>query len=318
MAGAVVELPPTAGAHVAAGDDADGGQRHEDGDRVTAPCAGVVDASLAPVEVGGAVAAGQIVATIAPAQRTATRAAPRSYGEDTWAPMLAEVQALQAIAHARFAPGSNDPGVVRQRNRGKLTCRERIDLLLDRRQLPRGRQPRRLRRLRRRRPGIADFTPANHVGGWGKIDGRTAVVCADDFTSRGGHADGAIGAKSGHLDRLSLELRCPSIRLLDGSSGGGSVAAMVPKQQKPPARAARQGKLRRDHRRPARACPAAAARSCPATWAARMFAEQLATVPVVNCCSAAWSASARPRPCSATSRSWCATSPSCSWPARRW
>ena len=61
--------------------------------------------------------------------------------------------------------------------------------------------------------------------------GRTAVVCADDFTSRGGHADGSIGAKSGHLDRLSLEFQCPSIRLLDGSSGGGSVAAMVPRQQ---------------------------------------------------------------------------------------
>ena len=51
---------------------------------------------------------------------------------------------------------------------------------------------------------VADFTPANHVGGWGTIDGRTAVVCADDFTSRGGHADGAIGAKSGYLDRLSM------------------------------------------------------------------------------------------------------------------
>ena len=29
-------------------------------------------------------------------------------------------------------------------------------------------------------------------------------MCADDFTSRGGHADGAIGAKSLHLDRLSI------------------------------------------------------------------------------------------------------------------
>ena len=66
---------------------------------------------------------------------------------------------------------------------------------------------------------------------------RTAVVCADDFTSRGGHADGAIGAKSGYLDRLSLELHCPSIRLLDGSSGGGSVAAMVPQPAAPRARA---------------------------------------------------------------------------------
>ena len=54
------------------------------------------------------------------------------------------------------------------------------------------------------------------------------MVCADDFTSRGGHSDGAIGAKSMYLDRLALELRVPSVRLLDGSSGGGSVASMVP------------------------------------------------------------------------------------------
>ena len=37
----------------------------------------------------------------------------------------------EAIAHKRLAPGSGDPGVVRQRNRRKLTCRERIDGLLD-------------------------------------------------------------------------------------------------------------------------------------------------------------------------------------------
>ena len=80
--------------------------------------------------------------------------------------------------------------------------------------------------------GIEAFTPANHVGGWGKIDGRRAIVCADDFTSRGGHADGSIGSKSRYLDQLSLELQAPSIRLLDGSSGGGSVATMVPRQQK--------------------------------------------------------------------------------------
>ena len=30
---------------------------------------------------------------------------------------------------------------------------------------------------------ISGFTPANHVGGWGKIRSRLAVVCADDFTS---------------------------------------------------------------------------------------------------------------------------------------
>ena len=120
---------------------------------------------------------------------------------------------------------------MRQRDRGKLTCRERIDLLFDEGSF--------------REVGslagfasydedgrIAAFSPANHVGGSGTIEGRPAIVCADDFTSRGGHADGAIGAKSFHLDQLSMQLQIPSIRLLDGSSGGGSVAAMVPEQKK--------------------------------------------------------------------------------------
>ena len=46
---------------------------------ITAPCAGVVT-QISPAEVGGAVAVGQIVATIAPAQRNGDAPAPRSYG----------------------------------------------------------------------------------------------------------------------------------------------------------------------------------------------------------------------------------------------
>ena len=161
--------------------------------------------------------------------RPATATAPPV--EDTWAPVLAEVATLQGLAHERLAPGSDDPGVVRQRSRGKLTCRERIDLLLD---------PGSFREVGSLAGfasydadgAVAAFTPANHVGGWGAVDARTVVVCADDFTSRGGHADGAIGAKSFYLDQLSMQLQVPSVRLLDGSSGGGSVAAMVPEQRK--------------------------------------------------------------------------------------
>ena len=37
-----------------------------------------------------------------------------------------------------------------------------------------------------------------------------------------------------------IDLRCPSVRLLDGSSGGGSVAAMVPQAAESPAKARRK------------------------------------------------------------------------------
>jgi acetyl/propionyl-CoA carboxylase alpha subunit/acetyl-CoA carboxylase carboxyltransferase component len=275
MAGAVVELTTQAGARVAAGDTLIVVSAMKMETAVTAPCAGVVS-ELAAVEVGGSVAAGQVVATITPSGGPAV---PRTHGEDSWAPMLAEVQALQDIAHARFAPGSTDPGVVRQRSRGKLTCRERIDLLLD---------PGSFREVGSLagfasyddEGRIADFTPSNHVGGWGKIEGRAAIVCADDFTSRGGHADGSIGGKSNHLDRLSLELQCPSIRLLDGSSGGGSVAAMVPRQQAAGESAAKESSGAITAGRPRVA--GGGGSFLPGHLGSSMFAQQLAAVPVVN------------------------------------
>ncbi len=127
---------------------------------------------------------------------------------------------------------------------------------------------------------IAAFTPANHVGGWGAIEGRTAVVCADDFTSRGGHADGAIGAKSMYLDRLSIELRVPSVRLLDGSSGGGSVAAMVPQQKKEGESDAKESSGAIKAGRPRVA--GSGGSFLPGHLGSVPYTEQLNTVPVVN------------------------------------
>jgi acetyl/propionyl-CoA carboxylase alpha subunit/acetyl-CoA carboxylase carboxyltransferase component len=278
MAGAVIEVLVEAGANVEAGDTLMVISAMKMETAITAPSAGIVT-NIGPIEIGANVGAGQIVATIAPSKSDGIAAAPRRHGDDTWAPMLADVQALQDIAHRRFAPNSNDPGVVRQRHRGKLTCRERIDLLLDAGSF------REVGSL----TGFADyddegrvsgFTPANHVGGWGKIAGRTVVVCADDFTSRGGHADGAIGGKSTHLDRLSLDLHCPSIRLLDGSSGGGSIAAMVPKQQKAGESRALESSGTISAGRPR--VSGEGGSFLPGHLGSSMYVHQLSEVPVVN------------------------------------
>ncbi|MGE0624424.1 MAG: carboxyl transferase domain-containing protein [Pseudomonadales bacterium] len=243
---------------------------------LSAPCAGTVAAALTLAE-GDSVGAGQRLFAITPA----AEADDADAGSDaqTWGPTLEEVATLKGLAQARLAPGSEDPGVVRQRERGKLTCRERIDLLLD--------------------PGsfrevgsiagfasydgdghISAFTPANSVGGWGTIAERPVVVCADDFTSRGGHADGAIGAKSGYLDRLAMEMRIPSLRLLDGSSGGGSVAAMVPEQKKSGESRAKESSGAIEAGRPRVA--GGGGSFLPGHLGSSMYAEQLATVPVVN------------------------------------
>jgi acetyl/propionyl-CoA carboxylase alpha subunit/acetyl-CoA carboxylase carboxyltransferase component len=276
MAGSVVEVSVEPGARVSAGEALMVISAMKMETTVNAPCDGIVS-DILPLSPGDNVGAGQIVATIAPSgERTAGE---RAYGEDSWAPLMAEVKALQEIAHARFDAVSADPGVVRQRKRGKLTCRERIDMLLD---------PGSFREVGSLtgfasyddEGRVSDFTPANHVGGWGKIEGRVGIVCADDFTSRGGHSDGAIGAKSTYLDRLSLELKCPSVRLLDGSSGGGSVASMVPAQNREGDSHAEESSGAIKAGRP-RVTGGGGSFLTPHLGSA-MFAKQLAQVPVVN------------------------------------
>ncbi len=274
-AGAVLEFRAREGDTVRAGETLLVVSAMKMESQVVAPCDGVVVAAqaLAP---GDTVEAGQVCAVIEPAAG-AGRAVRDD--DDTWAPLLRDVATMKRLALDRLAPGSADPGVVRQRSRGKLTCRERIDLLLDEGTF--------------REVGsvagfasydeegaITAFTPANHVGGWGKIESRGVVVCADDFTSRGGHADGAIGAKSGYLDRLALEMRMPSVRLLDGSSGGGSVAAMVPAQKQQGESKAKESSGAIKAGRPRVA--GGGGSFLPGHLGSAMYAEQLATVPVVN------------------------------------
>jgi acetyl/propionyl-CoA carboxylase alpha subunit/acetyl-CoA carboxylase carboxyltransferase component len=243
---------------------------------VTASCSGTVSA-IQPLNEGDAVAPGEVLVTVTPSADVADEDALDP--ENSWVPTLNDVETLKRLAAERLAPGSEDPGVVRQRSRGKLTCRERIDLLLDDGSF------REIGSV----AGFASydwdgnidaFTPANHVGGWGDINARTAIVCADDFTSRGGHADGAIGAKSTYLDRMSTELRIPSIRLLDGSSGGGSVAAMVPQQKTEGESEAKESSGAIKAGRPR--VSGSGGSFLPGHLGSAMYAKQLNTVPVVN------------------------------------
>jgi len=244
---------------------------------VTAPCEGTVSA-LRDLQPGDQLAAGDVLAVVL-SGADAAGAPSAGTAPSGWEPLLDEVQTLQRLAEERLGPESDEPGVVRQRNRGKLHCRDRIRLLLDDGSF--------------REVGslagfasyddegeIAAFTPANHVGGTGKINRRDVVVCADDFTSRGGHADGAIGAKSFYLDLLSTELGVPSIRLLDGSSGGGSVASMVPEQRKEGESSAKESTGAIKAGRPR--VTGGGGSFLPSHLGSTEYAEQLATVPVVN------------------------------------
>ena len=244
---------------------------------ITAPSSGQVVARQA-LAIGDILAADEVVAILSPSDGAEASDSTRS-DADTWQPTLDQVATLQSLAEERLAPGSEDPGVVRQRSRNKLTCRERIELLLDDGSFHEVGSVAGFASYDEE-GNIVAFTPANHVGGWGTIEERMAIVCADDFTSRGGHADGAIGAKSGHLDRLSIEMRTPSIRLLDGSSGGGSVAAMVPAQKKEGESTAKESSGAIKAGRPRVA--GGGGSYLPGHLGSGMYTQQLSTVPVVN------------------------------------
>ena len=130
IAGSVIEVRLREGDTVAAGDPLLIISAMKMETAVTATCSGTVTA-VQSLREGDNVVAGQVVALITPTEGEPQGFTPVRPREETWAGVLEEVATLQRMAHARLAPGSDDPGVVRQRRRGKLTCRERIALLLD-------------------------------------------------------------------------------------------------------------------------------------------------------------------------------------------
>ena len=115
--------------------------------------------------------------------------------------------------------------VQRQRDAGRLTVRERIDLLLDPGTFEEWGA---LAGFPKYGPGgeLEEFVPANNVFGTGRVEGRKVVVSGDDFTVRGGAADASIHQKQVYAERMANELRLPIVRLVDGTGGGGSVKTL--------------------------------------------------------------------------------------------
>ena len=108
-----------------------------------------------------------------------------------------------------------------QHAKGRLTLRERIDLLLDNEsfqeqgEIAGGSEVDKEGKLE-------SLTPANFILGFGKINQKQVVVGGEDFTVKGGSPNPAGLRKSVYTEDLALKYKVPLIRLHEG--GGGSVA----------------------------------------------------------------------------------------------
>ena len=133
----------------------------------------------------------------------------------SWEPEVEEIKRRVAFAEEM----GGEKGIEVQRQRGKLTVRERLDLFADQKSFQE------IGRL----AGAATYEndqlqhvrPSNTVIGLCELNGRKVVVNAGDFTVRGGASDAAIGNKGGHAQNLARDWRLPYVRLLDAT--GGSV-----------------------------------------------------------------------------------------------
>src|SRR2546426_1341868 len=136
----------------------------------------------------------------------------------TWEPELEEMRLRRE--RAKEMGGSERVG--RHVAEGRTPVRDRIDQLLDDGSF------REIGSLASKvdydeTGHIKGYVPSNFITGRGTIDGRPVIIGCDDFTVRGGAADGAIGNKMGCSERSARELRLPLVRLVDGTGGGGSV-----------------------------------------------------------------------------------------------
>ena len=116
--------------------------------------------------------------------------------------------------------GGGEARIKKQHESGKLTARERIDLLLDPGSFIE------LDRFKTHRAtdfGMAEqkFLGDGVVTGWGLVDGRKTFVFAQDFTVFGGSLSGAYAQKIFKVMDLAMKVGAPVVGLND--SGGARI-----------------------------------------------------------------------------------------------
>src|SRR5262249_20108734 len=142
------------------------------------------------------------------------------HGPVTWGAAMKEVLEELEIRRDRARAGGGTARIEAQHKRGKLTARERLDLLLDEGSFEEFDMYVEHRCI--------DFgMDKTHVHGdgvvtgWGTINGRIVHVFAKDFTVFGGSLSEAHAQKMVKVQDLALRNRAPIIGLFD--AGGARI-----------------------------------------------------------------------------------------------
>ncbi len=147
----------------------------------------------------------------------------------SWKPEVEELARRRAMALEM----GGEEAVQKQHDRGRLTVRERIGAIADPGSFHEH-GPLAGHAERDENGQLVDFSPANYVLGFARIDGRPVVLGGEDFTQRGGSPSPAGLRKSVYSEDLALRHRLPLVRFLEG--GGGSVAGAAGNASKSGAR----------------------------------------------------------------------------------
>jgi acetyl-CoA carboxylase carboxyltransferase component len=156
---------------------------------------------------------------------TEKQPAPEHTGEAAEAPdevTTGEATGLKALVedlHGRREKaklGGGEEKIAKQHAAGKLTARERIDLLVDPGtfvEIGIHAGPHSSQRAMEGREAPADGV----ITGWGDVDGRTCAIAAYDFTVMAGSMGMTGEFKVGRLREMALNKRMPMVWLLDSA-----------------------------------------------------------------------------------------------------
>ena len=117
-----------------------------------------------------------------------------------------------------------------QHSKGRKSIRERINLILDKNSFDE------IGKISgsasyNEKGDLENFTPANFLLGFGKINNKQVIIGGEDFTLKGGTPNPAGLRKSIYTEELALKYKFPLIRLHEG--GGGSVTGSGGSAKKP-------------------------------------------------------------------------------------